>query len=248
MMTQIMTQRNLAVTRKESKQMTAISGRETAVSPKVNSKRKDRQKTGRYLTWITHIGAWIPLAALLWRFQSNNLGVDPVRATLFHTGRTGLVLLLLMLAMTPVKIIFGWNQVLRLRRPLGLYAFFYICLHLLTFVGLDYAFNLVFLIDGIVEQRYVLVGFTAFLLFIPLAITSTKSWQRRLGKRWKLLHKLSYVIIILGLIHFFWLIKNVYIRPGTYAGVAGLLFLIRWNPLKQRLLRLQRQIRNKLAK
>jgi sulfoxide reductase heme-binding subunit YedZ len=236
--------------------MTTISGRETtptssrgqAVSPKASSKRKDRQKAGRTLTWITHIGALIPLAVLLWRFQSNNLGVDPVRATLFHTGRTALVLLVLSLAVTPVKTISGWNQLVRVRRPLGLYAFFYATLHLLTFVGLDYAFDLAFLIDGIIEQKFVLVGFAAFLLLIPLAVTSTKSWQRRLGKRWKLLHKLSYLIILLVLVHFVWLVKNVYIRPAIYAAIVSLLFLARWSPIKQKLLRWQRQIRNKLAK
>lgn len=236
--------------------MTAISGRETtptssrgqAVSPKINSKRKDRQKVGRILTWITHIGALIPLAVLLWRFQSGNLGVDPVRETLFHTGRAALVLLVLSLAVTPVKTISGWNQLVRARRPLGLYAFFYATLHLLTFVGLDYAFDFTFLVDGILEQPYVLVGFTAFLLLIPLAVTSTKSWQRRLGKRWKLLHKLSYLIIFLVLVHFVWLVKNVYIRPAIYAAIVSLLFLARWHPVKQKLLRWQRRLRNKLAK
>lgn len=226
--------------------MTAISGRETAVSPQ--TKRKDRKKSGQRLTWLTHIGALLPLAVLLWEFQSNNLGVDPVREILFHTGTTSLVLLVLSLAVTPIKTVFGWNQIVRLRRPLGLYAFFYVCLHLLTFVGLDYAFNLTFLISGILEQWYVLVGFSAFLLLIPLAITSTKSWQWRLGKRWKKLHKLNYVIIILALIHFVWLVKNVYIEPGIYAGIVALLFLARWNAVKKKLLRWQRKIRNKLAK
>ena len=226
--------------------MAAATGRETAVSPS-KTKRWDRKKTARLLTLVTHIGALVPLGVLLWEFQTNSLGVDPVREILFHTGTTALVLLVMSLAVTPVTIIFGWKQVIPLRRPLGLYAFLYVCLHLLTFVWLDYAFDLAFLIDGIVEQRFVLVGFAAFLLLIPLAITSTKGWQRRLGKRWKKLHKLSYVIIILALIHFVWLVKNVYIEPGIYAGIVALLFLVRWNPVKQKLLRWQRRLRNKLA-
>lgn len=226
--------------------MTAVTGRETAVSNS-KTKRWDRKKTAKLLTWLTHIGALVPLGVLLWEFQTNSLGADPVREILFHTGTTALVLLVMSLAVTPVTIIFGWKQVIPLRRPLGLYAFLYVCLHLLTFVWLDYGFDVAFLIDGIVEQRFVLVGFAAFLLLVPLAITSTKGWQRRLGKRWKKLHKLSYLIIILALIHFVWLVKNVYIEPGIYAAIVALLFLTRWSPVKQKLLRWQRGFRNKLA-
>lgn len=230
---------------KESKQMTAVTGRETA-APTPKTKRWDRKKVARLLTWLTHTGALVPLGVLLWEYFTNNLGADPVREILFHTGTTALVLLVMSLAVTPVTIIFGWKQVTPLRRPLGLYAFFYVCLHLLTFLWLDYAFDLAFIIDGIVEQKFVLVGFAAFLLLIPLAITSTKGWQRRLGKRWKKLHKLTYLIIILVLVHFVWLVKNVYIEPGIYAGIVALLFLVRWQPVKQKVLRWQRRIRNRL--
>lgn len=240
--------------------MTTISGKDTATSARssslsrsvqavspTKSKRWDRKKTGRILTWLTHTGALVPLAVLLWEYQTNNLGVDPVRQILFHTGTTALVLLVMSLAVTPLKIVAGWNQLIPLRRPLGLYAFFYVCLHFLTFIWLDYGLDLAFIIDGIIEQKFVLVGFAAFLLLIPLAITSTKGWQRRLGKRWKKLHKLNYVIIVLVLIHFIWLVKNVYIEPGIYAGIVALLFLARWNPVKQKLLRWQRQLRSRLA-
>ena len=230
---------------KESKQMSAATGRETAVNTPT-SKRWDRKHTARLLTWLTHLGALVPLAVLLVEYFTSNLGVDPVREILFHTGTTALVLLVMSLAVTPVTIAFGWKQVIPLRRPLGLYAFFYVCLHLLTFVWLDYGLDLAFIIDGIVEQPFVLVGTAAFLLLIPLAITSTKGWQKRLGKRWKTLHKLSYLIIVLALIHFVWLVKNVYIEPGIYAGIVALLFLARWNPVKQKLLRWQRQIRTRL--
>ncbi|WP_420640718.1 sulfite oxidase heme-binding subunit YedZ [Candidatus Leptofilum sp.] len=226
--------------------MSVISGRETAVS--TQPKRRSHKKTAKLLTWLTHLGAWVPLAVLVAEYFTNNLGVDPVREILFHTGTTALVLLVLSLAVTPVNIAFGWKQMIPLRRPLGLYAFFYVCLHLLTFVWLDYALNLAFIVDGIVEQPFVLVGTIAFLLLIPLAITSTKGWQRRLGKRWKKLHKLSYLIIILVLVHFIWLVKNVYIEPAIYTGIVALLFLARWQPVKQKLLRWQRQIRMRLKK
>ena len=227
--------------------MTAATGPETAVStPQI--KRWDRKKTARLLTWLTHIGALVPLAVLLREYFTNSLGADPVREILFHTGTSALVLLVMSLAVTPVTIVFGWKQVLPLRRTLGLYAFLYVCLHLITFLWLDYGLNLSFIVDGIVEQPFVIVGTAAFLLLIPLAITSTKGWQRRLGKRWKPLHKLSYLIIVLALIHFFWLVKNVYIEPGIYAGIVALLFLVRWNPVKQKLLRWQRQLRRNLAR
>ncbi|MCA9919243.1 MAG: sulfoxide reductase heme-binding subunit YedZ [Anaerolineales bacterium] len=225
--------------------MSVISGRETAVSTK--PKRRDRKKTAKLLTWLTHLGAWVPLAVLISEYFTNRLGVDPVREILFHTGTTALVLLVLSLAVTPVNIIFGWKQVIPLRRPLGLYAFMYVCLHLLTFLWLDYGFDVSFIVDGIVEQPFVVVGTAAFLLLVPLAITSTKGWQKRLGKRWKPLHKLAYLIIVLALIHFFWLVKNVYIEPGIYAAIVGLLFLTRWNPVKQKLLRWQRKIRSRFS-
>lgn len=246
----ILTRPNLCVVSKpvakESKPMSAATGRETAVSTPQKTKRWDRKHTARLLTGLTHLGALVPLAVLLVEYFTSNLGVDPVREILFHTGTTALVLLVMSLAVTPVTIAFGWKQVIPLRRPLGLYAFFYVCLHLLTFVWLDYGFDLGFILDGIVEQPFVLVGTAAFLLLIPLAITSTKGWQKRLGKRWKTLHKLSYLIIILVLIHFIWLVKNVYIEPGIYAGIVALLFLARWNPVKQKLLRWQRQVRTRL--
>ena len=247
-MIQIMTQRKQTVAHKkvtkESEAMSVMSGRDTAVSNP--PKRRDRKQTAKLLTWVTHLGAWVSLAVLIGEYFTNRLGADPVREILFHTGTTALVLLVLSLAVTPVNIVFGWKQVIPLRRPLGLYAFMYVCLHLLTFLGLDYGFDLSFIVDGIVEQPFVLVGTAAFLLLVPLAITSTKGWQKRLGKQWKTLHKLSYLIIVLALIHFIWLVKNVYIEPGIYAGIVGLLFLARWNPVKQKLLRWQRQIRTRL--
>lgn len=212
------------------------------------SLKLDKKTTRQLLRLITHVGAWIPLAVLIWEYSNNLLGADPVREILFHTGTTALVLLVLSLACTPANILFGWKQALPLRRPLGLYAFLYVCLHFLTFVWLDYALDLQLVIDGIVEQKFVLVGFAAFLLLIPLAATSTKWAQRKLGKRWKQLHKLVYAAIALALIHFFWLVKNVYIEPGIYAAVVALLLLTRVNPIKQQLLRWQRQARSRIRK
>jgi len=206
----------------------------------------DKKKIGRWMLWGMHIGSWIPLALLLFEQWQGLLGVDPVREALFHTGITALVLLVLSLAVTPVKFVTGWNQLIPLRKWLGLYGFMYVCFHLLIFVWLDYGFNLGFLIDGLFNQLYVIVGFVAFLLLIPLAVTSTKGWQKRLGKRWKTLHKLFYLIIILSLIHFFWLVKNVYVEPAIYAVIVALLLLARINPVKQRLLRWQRRLKSRI--
>jgi sulfoxide reductase heme-binding subunit YedZ len=208
----------------------------------------DKKTIGRWLRLATHIGAWIPLVVLFWEYWQNLLGVDPIRETLFHTGTTALVLLVLSLAVTPLNTIFGWKQLIPLRKWLGLYAFMYVCLHLLTFVWLDYGFNFLFLYDGILNQRYVIVGFSAFLLLVPLAVTSTKGWQKRLGKRWKKLHSLIYVIIVLALVHFFWLVKNVYTEPAIYAIIVAFLLLARVNPVKQVLLRWQRRMRGMLRR
>ncbi len=194
---------------------------------------------------VTHIGSLIPLAVLIWRYQTNRLGVDVVREILLDTGITSLILLILSLACTPANTLFGWKHLLPLRKPLGLYAFFYVTIHFLTFTWLDYLFDLEFILAAIVDQKYVLIGFSAFLLLLPLAATSTRWAQRKLGKNWKKLHKLSYVIIIFALIHFFWLVKNVYVRPGVYALIVALLLLTRITPIRKQLARWRQQRRSR---
>ncbi len=207
---------------------------------------KFNKKTGTQLLRIaTHVGSLIPLAVLIWEYQTGRLGADPVREILFHTGTTSLVLLVLSLAATPLNILLGWKQVLPLRKPLGLYAFFYVSLHLLTFLWLDYGFVWDFIVDGVLEQRFVLVGTAAFLLLVPLAATSNRWSQRKLGKKWKQLHKLVYVIIILALIHFFWLVKNVYVEPTIYAVIVSGLLLTRIRPIRQQLTRRRQHRRSR---
>jgi methionine sulfoxide reductase heme-binding subunit len=202
--------------------------------------RPDRRTVARLLKIATHVGALIPLALLLWDYTNNQLGADPVREITLRTGKTALILLVLSLACTPANLLLGWKQALPLRRPLGLYAFLYVCLHLLTFIWLDYMLEWNLIVAGILEQRYVVVGFIAFLLLLPLALTSTRWAMRRLGKNWKRLHQLVYVAVILALIHFFWLVKNVYTQPITFAFIVALLLLARVRPIRQWLLRRQR--------
>ncbi len=205
-------------------------------------KQKVNKKTiGRWLRAATHIGSLLPLAWLVWQFFQNDLGSDPVREIILRTGKLTIIWLMLSLAVTPLNKLFGWKQIIPLRKPLGLYAFLYVSLHLLTFVWLDYGLNLKFIWDGIFEQPYVIVGFTAYLLLIPLAATSTKWAMRRLGKNWKRLHKLVYLIGALGILHFFWLVK-VYDRPIMYGSVMGLLLLTRVGPINRQLLRWRRSL------
>jgi sulfoxide reductase heme-binding subunit YedZ len=135
------------------------------------------------------------------------VGANPIEKLTHVTGMTTLVLLLVTLAVTPVRRITGWNPVIRLRRPLGLFAFFYALCHFSIWFVFDMVFNVTWMLEDIVERPYITVGFTAFVILIPMAVTSTKGWIRRLGKRWATLHKGIYVAATLGVVHFYWLVK-----------------------------------------
>jgi sulfoxide reductase heme-binding subunit YedZ len=181
---------------------------------------------------LTHVGALLPLAWLLWETWQGQLIIDPVKEITTRTGKTALILLILSLACTPVNTIFGFKQALRVRRPLGLYAFLYVGLHFLTFLGLDYGFDLDLIRQDILDQRYVWVGFTTGLLLLPLAITSTKGWQKRLGKNWKRLHRLVYLASILDIVHFVWLTKDIR-EPLRYGSVVAFLLMVRVPAIKR---------------
>jgi sulfoxide reductase heme-binding subunit YedZ len=185
-----------------------------------------RKFKARWLQILTHVAALLPLALLAWDYWQGRLIIDPVGVITTRTGKTALILLILSLACTPINIIFGFKQVMRVRRALGLYAFVYAGLHFLTFVGLDYGFDLDLIGLGILDQRYVLVGFAAGLLLLPLAITSTQGWQKRLGKNWKRLHRLVYLAGILAIVHFVWLAKDNR-EPLFYGVVLALLIIMR---------------------
>lgn len=189
----------------------------------------------RLLRIITHAGALIPLALLLWDYWFWTFGPDPIREITLRTGKAALVLLVLSLACTPLSVWLGWKIVVPLRKPLGLYAFLYVTLHLLTFVWLDYGWNFALLPEAIFEKRYALAGFAAFLLLVPLAATSTKWAMRKLGRRWKQLHKLVYAAVFLALVHYFWLVKNVYTQPLIFAAIVAVLLLTRVPPIRRRI-------------
>jgi sulfoxide reductase heme-binding subunit YedZ len=174
----------------------------------------------------------LPLVWLLWQYWQGLFLVDPVREITTLTGKTALILLVLSLACRPISTVFGFGRVLRARRALGLYASLYAGLHFLTFVGLDYGFDPDLLGQAILEQRYVIVGAAAGLLLLPLAITSTGGWQRRLGRNWKRLHRLAYVAAILAVVHFMWLVKDIR-EPLRYGAILALLLALRLPPVRR---------------
>jgi len=176
---------------------------------------------------LVHVGSLVPLALLIRDAITDNLTVNPIQDITFRTGKDALVLLVLSLACTPLNTVFGFREALRVRRALGLYAFLYVSLHFLIFIGLDYTFDLSLIREAIVEKRYALMGFAAFLTLLPLALTSTKRWQKRLGKTWRALHRWVYLAAILAVIHFIWLVKSDIREPLAYGTVVILLLVLR---------------------
>jgi sulfoxide reductase heme-binding subunit YedZ len=186
---------------------------------------------------LTHIGAITPLAWLAWQYYHGVFWVNPIQDITLRTGKAALVLLVLTLACTPVNTLFGWRPALKIRRWLGLYTFGYAAIHFTIFVWLDYGLDPQLLREAIFEKRFALVGFAAGLLMLPLAITSTRGWQRRMGQRWKKLHRLVYLTAILAVIHYLWLVKADIRPPLIFGAIIGLLFLMRWKPVRQTLVR-----------
>jgi sulfoxide reductase heme-binding subunit YedZ len=172
--------------------------------------------------------AVLPLAWLLFALFSGLVMGDQVKFIQHVTGDTVLSCLMLTLTITPLRRLTGWNEIIRVRRLIGLTAFWYACLHLTTYIVFDQDFSLMEITKDIVKHPWVLVGFTAFLCLIPLAITSTNGWVRRLGgKRWRRLHRLIYVAAAAGVLHYFWLVKKDVTYPLIYGVVLLVLLLSR---------------------
>lgn len=189
---------------------------------------------------IMHLGAWYPLARLLIAFFTGGLSANPIQDMQQSTGRTAITLLVLSLACTPLNAIFGWREAIKRRRALGLYAFMYVTIHLLIFVDLDYGFAWSLILQTIFEKPYILVGLTTFLLLIPLAITSFDVWKMRLGKKWKKLHQIIYLIAPLAVLHYAWAKKGDLFnltgdiaRPLVYALIVAVLLLFRIPPVRR---------------
>lgn len=171
----------------------------------------------------------LPLVLAVVGVFAGGLGANPVEALLHRSGNWALRLLLVTLAVTPLRRLSGQTWLVRLRRMLGLYAFFYAVLHLAVFVVFEHSLDLVAVLEDVAERPFILAGFCALLLLVPLAVTSTNAWMRRLGKRWKRLHRLVYPAAALVVLHFFMLVKSEdYAEPMVYAAALLLLLALRW--------------------
>ena len=169
-----------------------------------------------------------PFGILVWRSLTGNLGPNQVETLQHTTGDWTLRLLVITLCITPLRKLLRLPDLIRFRRMLGLFAFFYACLHFLTYLGPDQSFDLAAMWKDVAKRPFITVGFTAFVLLVPLAITSTAGWIRRLGgRRWQLLHRLIYISAICGVIHYYWLVKSAVLRPLTYGAIVAVLLLWR---------------------
>jgi len=181
----------------------------------------------RLLKPLVFLVLLLPLTWLIYAALTENLGANPVENLLHELGGWSLRMMLLTLLMTPLRRLSGWSWPIKIRRMLGLFAFFYVCLHLFVYTGLDLGFDWPYLTEDILERPYITIGFLAWLLLIPLAVTSNRKMIRKLGKRWKSLHRLVYLIMTLGLIHFVWLIKKDLREPLIYCAIFLVLMALR---------------------
>jgi len=172
---------------------------------------------------VVFLACLIPLGQLLYNAWAGDLTANPIEYITHFTGDWSLIFLLATLSVTPLRKIFGWNEIIKLRRMLGLFAFFYVLLHFSTYIVLDHFFDFERIVKDVYKRPYVTAGFTAFVLLIPLAATSTAAMIRRLGKRWQQLHRLVYIAAIAGIVHFYWLVKADIRRPVQYGAVLALL-------------------------
>ncbi|WP_321817583.1 MULTISPECIES: protein-methionine-sulfoxide reductase heme-binding subunit MsrQ [unclassified Paraburkholderia] len=185
----------------------------------------------RWLPWAkvaVFVAAWYPLARIVFFGLTDRLGANPIEFITRSTGLWTLVFLCITLAVTPLRRLTGWNALLRFRRMLGLYAFFYATLHFTTYIWFDKWFDVAAMLKDVGKRPFITVGFAAFVLLIPLAVTSTKAMVRKLGRRWQSLHRLIYAIGVLAILHFWWLKsgKHDLVLPKIYGAI--MLALLGW--------------------
>ena len=195
-----------------------------------------------WLQIITHVGAWIPLAVLVFDYFNDRLTVNPIQAATQRAGDIAITLLILSLACTPINTLFRFSPVIKIRRALGLYAYFYAAIHLFIFVGVDYAFAFDQIIKDVGNKRFILVGLTSFILLTILTITSFRWWMARLGKNWKRLHRIVYGVNLLVVLHYAWAMKGDIFRlqgnillPLFASVIVILLLVIRIPSVRKRL-------------
>jgi sulfoxide reductase heme-binding subunit YedZ len=185
-------------------------------------------KSGRDLIKpMLFITSAIPLVWIIYQGVLDQLGADPAKSIADYLGLWGLRFLLITLTVTSLRVWFGWRWQLSLRRMLGLYAFFYVLLHLLAVITFIMGWRIDILVKEVTERPFIIVGMLAFLLLIPLAVTSTQKWQRRLGRSWKRLHQLIYPIAILAVLHLVYLIRASYLEAFIYVCIVTVLLMQR---------------------
>jgi methionine sulfoxide reductase heme-binding subunit len=217
------------------------------MSNMVNTRRKSQKGIEWHiLRWATHIGSLIPLVLLVFDYFTENLTANPIQAATQRTGRTAITLLVLMLACTPINILFSTTKVAHLRKPLGLYAFLYAGIHFIIFTVIDYGLVLPRIITTFSQKPYLLLGLGTFLVLTLMGLTSFKWWMRKLGKNWKRLHRLIYPVSILIVFHYalaqkgdvFGLRGNI-LKPVIYGIIILTLLLIRVPYIKKGILKLR---------
>lgn len=182
---------------------------------------------------LLKVAVWVaclaPVVHLVRRFFfDDGLGANPIEELTHWSGRSALVILLAALAVTPIRRLTGWNVVQKVRRPVGLFAFFYAAIHFTVYIVLDQFFGWEYIFEDITERPFIIAGFSAFVLLVPLAITSTRGWIRRLGRNWQRLHRLVYPAGVLAVVHFFWVTKADDLWPFVTGGVLVVLLLLRF--------------------
>ncbi|MDX2145720.1 MAG: protein-methionine-sulfoxide reductase heme-binding subunit MsrQ [Rhodospirillaceae bacterium] len=172
--------------------------------------------------------ACLPVAWLAYRGLTGALGANPIETLIRYNGDWALRFLLIALSVTPLRLVTGWTDIMRVRRMLGLFAFFYVCLHMLAYVGLDQFFNWSAIWKDVVKRIYITIGMAAFLTLIPLAVTSTNAMVKRLGARnWRRLHRAVYGAAVAGVIHYALMIKAGYVEPAIYGAILLVLLAVR---------------------
>ena len=177
---------------------------------------------------VFFLSLW-PIYLIVYQLIYNKLGPEPVDRIINHFGEWTLIFVLLTLSMTPLKKITNSLEWIKFRRMLGLFAFFYASIHMLSYVGLDYRFDFKPLIDDVFKKKFIFIGFSAWLLLVPLAITSSDKMVKVLKKNWKKLHSLIYIISIFGIMHFIWLSKTIFFKPLVFLIILIFLLLFRVN-------------------
>lgn len=197
------------------------------------------QKAAKVLVFVACL---TPFAWLVTRVLTGRLGINPVEDLELTTGIWALRFLVFTLLVTPVRRLTGWNRLIQYRRMLGLFTFFYAFLHVSTYVGVDQFFAFRLIVKDVVKRPFITMGFIAFVLMVPLAVTSTKGWIRRLGRRWQVLHRLIYISAVCAAIHYLWKVKVMIGSPVYYAAAIGALLAFRlfWQLRSAKSLKTQR--------